>query len=107
MAKVISIDDLKPILAEVLTEENSTGVIEGVMAKAVDYDEDSIQGRIDEAVNAARDEAKAEYSKKVHDMFFGSAEEKVIEDAPDDSKIDPEIADNDVQVSDIFIDEVN
>lgn len=107
MAKVINIEDLKPILAAVLTEENSTGVIEGVMEKAVDYDEDAIQGRIDEAVNAAKEEAKAEYSKKVHDMFFGKADEKVIEDAPDDSKIDPEISDNDVQVSDIFVDEVN
>lgn len=90
MAKMVDIEKLKPLLSGVLNEENETSFLEGLMAEAVDYDESSVQGRIDEAVSVARAEEKANYSKKLHDMFFGSGEE-VAEVADNDTVIDPEI----------------
>ena len=89
MAKMINIEDLKPLLSGVLSEENETAFLEGLMEKTVDYDEEAIQGRIDEAVNTARGEAQAEYSKKLHDMFFGDGD-KVAEVATDDNVTNPE-----------------
>lgn len=105
MAKMVDIEKLKPLLNGILTEENEPSFIEGVMGIAVDYDEKAVQGRIDEAVNAAKAEAKADYSKKLHDMFFGGATEDKAEESIDDTKTDPELSNDDIQVEPIFVDE--
>lgn len=99
MAKVISVDNLKPLLADVLTEENEASFIEGVMSASVDYDEEAINSRISEAADLAREEARLEYQAKLHDMFFGTQKETddVVED---DSNIDEVVAPREVE--DIF-----
>lgn len=99
MAKVISVDNLKPLLADVLTEENEASFIEGVMSASVDYDEEAINSRISEAADLAREEARLEYQAKLHDMFFGTQKEAddVVED---DSNIDEVVAPREVE--DIF-----
>lgn len=99
MAKVISVDNLKPLLADVLTEENEASFIEGVMSASVDYDEEAINSRISEAADLAREEARLEYQTKLHDMFFGTQKEadEVVED---DSNIDEVVAPREVE--DIF-----
>ena len=109
MAKMVDIEKLKPLLDGILTEENEASFIEGVMGVAVDYDESAVEGRINEAVEAVRAEEKANYSKKLHDMFFGGGEsgEQVVEEPKDDTKTDPEITGQDVEISDIFVDDVN
>ncbi len=101
MAKVVDIEKLKPILAGILTEENEAGVIEGIMGVAEDYDEDAINARINEAVEAAKAEAEKDYGAKLHDMFFGGAkaDDTVVED---DTKVDEEISTGAVEVEDIF-----
>lgn len=101
MPRMIDVDLLKPILDGVLTEENEASVIEGIMGASVDYDEEAVNTRINEAVEAAKAEAQKEYGAKLHDMFFGGAkaEETVIED---DTKTDPEIDAGAVEVEDIF-----
>lgn len=101
MAKMIDIEKLKPLLNGVLTEENEGAFIEGVMESSIDYDEEAIQSRIDEAANNARIEAQAEYSQKLHNMFFGNKEEN-IEKPIDDTKVDPEVSTNDNAIPDIW-----
>ena len=89
MAKMVDIEKLKPLLQPILTEENSTATIEGILAIAEDYDDEAVKKRTEEAVNSAKEEAKKEYSQKLHDMFFnGTSTEK---GAVDDSNTDPEI----------------
>lgn len=109
MAKMVDIEQLKPLLNGVINEDNEASFIEGLMGIAVDYDESAVEGRINEAVEAVRAEEKANYSKKLHDMFFGGGEsgENVVEETVDDTKTDPEVVGQDVQISDIFVDEVN
>ena len=109
MAKMVDIEQLKSLLNGVINEENEASFIEGLMGIAVDYDESAVEGRINEAVVAVRAEEKANYSKKLHDMFFGGGEsgENVVEETVDDTKTDPEVVGQDVQISDIFVDEVN
>lgn len=106
MAKMVDIEKLKPLLADVLTDENEAGFIEGVMAIAEDYDEDAIQARIDEAVEATKAEEAKNYSAKLHDMFFGGSTENKVEDVvevEDDTKTDPELNDGEQpKVEDIF-----
>lgn len=101
MAKVVDVEKLKPILADILNEENETGVIEGIMAVAEDYDEEAINARISDAVEAAKAEAEKSYGAKLHDMFFGGAkaEDTVVED---DTNVDEEISSGAVEVKDIF-----
>lgn len=99
MAKMVDIDKLKPILEPVLTKENSTATIEGIMAIAEDYDDEAIKKRTEEAVKTAREEADKEYAQKLHDMFFkGTSTEGHV----DDSNTDPEINNNHREVEDIF-----
>lgn len=69
MAKMIDVEVLKPLLKDFIPEDN-TSVIEGIMASAVDTDDNAIQSKIDEAVATAQNEAKASYAKQLHDMFF-------------------------------------
>ena len=103
MAKMIDIEKLKPLLNGVLTEENETSFLEGVIAESVDYDDKAVQSRIDSEVEKARAEAKADYSKKLHDMFFGTGESNDSKDTPDDTKTDPELNNDDnVEIPDIF-----
>ena len=106
MAKMVDIEKLKPLLADVLNEDNEAGFIEGVMAIAEDYDEDAIQARIDEAVEATKAEEAKNYSAKLHDMFFGGSTENKVEDVvevEDDTKTDPELNDGEQpKVEDIF-----
>ena len=99
MARVISVEDLKPLLSTVLTEENEASFIEGVMSASVDYDEEAINSRISEAADSAREEARLEYQSKLHDMFFGTQKETddVVED---DSNIDEVVEQREVE--DIF-----
>lgn len=100
MAKVISIDNLKPLLKDVLTEENEAKIIEGIMAASEDYDEEAINTRIEEASKAARDEASKEYATKLHDMFFGGEpKDGEKNEVQDDSNVDDM---NAQQVEDIF-----
>lgn len=103
MAKMVDIEALKPILANILTEDNEASTIEGIMGIAQDYDEDATQARIDEAVAQAKAEAEKDYASKLHDMFFGGAkaepESEVIED---DSTTDIEDIDGVKEVEDIF-----
>lgn len=108
MAKMVDIEKLKPLLNGVLTEENEGAFIEGVMGISVDYDEDAVNERINSAVEAVRAEEKANYSKRLHDMFFGGGEsgEETHENI-DDTKTDPEVSGQTVEVKDIFVDEVN
>ncbi len=73
MSKVVDIEKLKPILEPLLTEETSVSTIESIMGIAEDYDDASIQNRIDEAVKAAKEEESKSYSQKLHDMFFKGA----------------------------------
>ena len=70
MSKVVDIEKLKPSLEPLLTEETSVSTIESIMGIAEDYDETSVQNRIDEAVKAAKEEEAKSYSQKLHDMFF-------------------------------------
>ena len=108
MAKMVDIEKLKPLLNGVLTEENEGSFIEGVMGIAVDYDEDAVQGRINSAVETVRAEEKANYSKKLHDMFFGGGQSgESTEQQIDDTKTDPEVSGQTVEITDIFVDEVN
>ena len=69
MAKVIDIEALKPLIKDLIPEDNTT-VIEGIMAASVDTDEAAIQTKIDEAVATAQKEAADNYAKQLHDMFF-------------------------------------
>lgn len=99
MAKMVDIEKLKPLLKPILTEENSTATIEGIMAIAEDYDDEAVKKRTEEAVNSAREEANKEYAQKLHDMFFNGTS---TEGHVDDSNTDPEIHDNHREVEDIF-----
>ncbi len=99
MTKMVNIDKLKPILEPVLTEENSTATIEGIMAIAEDYDDEAVKKRTEEAVKTAREEANKEYSQKLHDMFFKGVS---TEGQVDDSNTDPEIKNVHREVEDIF-----
>lgn len=109
MAKMVDIEQLKPLLNGIIKEESEATFLEGLMGIAVDYDEDAVNTRINDAVEAVRAEEQANYSKKLHDMFFGGGEsgEQVVEDAVDDTKTDPEVTGQDVEISDIFVDDVN
>lgn len=108
MAKMVDIEKLKPLLNGILSEDNEPAFIEGLMGVAVDYDESAVEGRINEAVEAVRAEEKANYSKKLHDMFFGGGEAGTdVEKPVDDTKTDPEVTGQDIEISDIFVDEVN
>lgn len=109
MAKMVDIEQLKPMLNGVIKEDSEASFIEGLMGIAVDYDESAVEGRINEAVEAVRAEEKANYSQKLHDMFFGGGEsgEKVADEPVDDTKTDPEVTGQDIEISDIFVDEVN
>lgn len=103
MAKYVSVDELKSILNGVISEEAESSVIETIMEKSVDYDDEAIEGRISAAADAARGEAQAEYSKKLHDMFFGTAEAKeAVVEAADETKVVPEITGEPEAVEDIF-----
>ena len=97
--KVIDIEKLKPLLSSVLTDENETSFIEGVLEVSEEYDEEAINSRIEEAANIAREEARAEYASKLHDMFFGTQEETetIVED---DSNVDDVVEKREVE--DIF-----
>lgn len=104
MAKVVDIEKLKPLLKNVLTEENEAEFIESIMKITEDYDDEAVNARIEEASKSAREEASKEYATKLHDMFFGGAKEednkKVIED---DSNVD----DMDKPVVEDIFEEVN
>ena len=69
MAKVIDIEALKPLIKDLIPEDNTT-VIEGIMAACVDTDDSAVQSKIDEAVATAQKEAADTYAKQLHDMFF-------------------------------------
>lgn len=69
MAKMIDIEALKPLIKELIPNDD-TKVIEGIMAACVDTDETAIQSKIDEAVTAAKTEAQNSYAKQLHEMFF-------------------------------------
>ena len=69
MAKVIDIEALKPLIKDLIPEDNTT-VIEGIMAACVDTDDAAVQSKIDEAVANAQKEAADTYAKQLHDMFF-------------------------------------
>ncbi|MBO5675750.1 MAG: hypothetical protein J6S07_05430 [Bacteroidaceae bacterium] len=103
MAKMVDIEKLKPLLKGAISEENETTFLEGLMGITVDYDESAVEGRIAEATKTARAEAQAEYSKKLHDMFFNGADSSNNDDTVDDTNTDPEIAhDSKPEVADIF-----
>lgn len=102
MAKMVNVDSLKTILADVLTEDNSTSVIEGIMAVAEDYDEEAEAARISAAVEAAKAEAAKEYAAKLHNMFFNGPEEGASESV-DDTEVDlADIEGTKEEVEDIF-----
>ena len=109
MAKMVDIEQLKPMLNGIIKEDSEASFIEGLMGIAVDYDESAVEGRINEAVEAVRAEEKANYAAKLHDMFFGGGEsgEGVAEAPVDDTKTDPEVTGQDIEISDLFGDEVN
>ena len=89
MAKVVDIEKLKPLLQNILTEENEASFIEGVMGIAEDFDEEAVNTRVEEAAKTAREEANKEYAEKLHDMFFGGKnEEGEKQPAVDDSNVD-------------------
>lgn len=89
MAKVVDIEKLKPLLQNILTEENEASFIEGVMGIAEDFDDEAVNARVEEAAKTAREEADKEYAAKLHDMFFGGKnEEGQKQPAVDDSNVD-------------------
>lgn len=103
MAKFISVDELKPILNGVINEDAETSVIEAIMDKTVDYDDEAIEGRINEAREAARGEAQAEYSQKLRDMFFGTAEEKqAVVEAAEEAEVVNDLTGEAENIPDIF-----
>lgn len=71
--KVIDLEVLKDVLKGVIPEDNSE-IIEHIMSKSFDHDEPTVQDQIDaavkEAVEAANKQAKVDYAKQLHDMFF-------------------------------------
>lgn len=69
MAKMIDIEVLKPLIKDLIPEDN-TEIIEGIMSASVDSDDDNVQSKIDEAVATAQKEAQDNYAKQLHDMFF-------------------------------------
>ena len=89
MAKVVDIEKLKPLLQNILTEENEASFIEGVMGIAEDFDDEAVNARVEEAAKSAREEADKEYAAKLHDMFFGGKNEECEkQSAVDDSNVD-------------------
>ena len=103
MAKYVSVDELKPILNGVISEDAESSVIESIMEKAVDYDDEAIEGRINEAREAAKGEAQAEYSKKLHDMFFGTEEEKqAVVEAAEETVVVNDLTGEAENIPDIF-----
>ncbi len=100
MAKMVDIEKLKPLLQPLLNEENEAATIEGILGIAEDFDEEAINKRQEDAVTAAREEAKKEYADKLHEMFFGGVSTE--RGQVDDSKTDPEIQSNHREVEDIF-----
>ena len=103
MAKMVDIEALKPILANILTEDNEASTIEAIMGITQDYDEDATQARIDDAVAQAKAEAEKDYASKLHDMFFGSAKVELKDEVIiDDSTTDIKDIDGVIEVEDIF-----
>ena len=90
---MIDLNKLKPVLADVLTDENSADIIERITA--LDEDIDDRQGEIDTLTRerddaiAAKDTAVAErdkyWNQKVKDMFLkGDTEIETGNDEPAD-----------------------
>lgn len=103
MAKMVDIEALKPILANILTEDNEASTIEAIMGITQDYDEDATQARIDEAVTKAKAEAEKDYASKLHDMFFGGTKVELKDEVIiDDSTTDIEDIKGVKEVEDIF-----
>ena len=85
---MIDLNKLKPVLADVLTDENSADIIERITA--LDEDIDDRQGEIDTLTRerddaiAAKDTAVAErdkyWNQKVKDMFLKGDGTETIED---------------------------
>ena len=103
MAKMVDIEALKPILANILTEDNEASTIEAIMGITQDYDEDATQARIDDAVAQAKAEAEKDYASKLHDMFFGGTKVELKDEVIiDDSTTDIEDIKGVKEVEDIF-----
>ena len=102
MAKMVDVEQLKPLLEGVLTEDNQDAVIEGIMAITQDYDDEAMQARIDEAVSTAKTDSAKEYSAKLHDMFFGKAADADTGVIEDDTKVDETMLNEKKDVPDIF-----
>lgn len=75
---MILLDELKPILEPLLSDENAADVIAAI--QAVDTH------TVDSEVKAAVDAANAEWGKKFKDTFFGKAS---ADDAPDEPDEEP------------------
>ena len=78
MAKMVDIEALKPLLKELIPDDD-TSVIEGIMAASVDTDDAAIQLKIDEAVETAKKESADNYVKQLHEMFFNGVKPNVEE----------------------------
>lgn len=98
MAKMVDIEKLKGLLEGAINEDKETAFIEGLMGIAVDYDDTAVETRIAEASEKAKADAQAEYSKKLHDMFFGKLENA----NTDDSKVVTQNAEETPELEPLF-----